>query len=167
MFIFEFTDEYIIIYNKKTKKIQKEEIPNNVIKKNKIYDFKKLLIIINKLVDKYQVINNLFKTKLYILTFFKSSPVDIYLYEQLFKNISNINLKIVNAKSLIDEKVILISGNYLYLNNEIIEINQIPNEQYILVGNSPHFNALKEKLNKTLNLYEYENSDTILYETVK
>ena len=46
MFTFELTDNYILIYNHKTKEIIKEEIPYNIISNNKIYDYLKLNKII-------------------------------------------------------------------------------------------------------------------------
>ena len=42
-FIFELTDDYINIYNKKTKELISVSINSNIIVKNRIYDYLKLL----------------------------------------------------------------------------------------------------------------------------
>ena len=64
MFTFELTDNYILIYNNKTKEIIKEEIPYNIISNNKIYDYLKLNKIIIDIINKYKLLNSLFKTKI-------------------------------------------------------------------------------------------------------
>ena len=69
MFTFELTDNYILIYNHKTKEIIKEEIPYNIISNNKIYDYLKLNKIIIDIINKYKLLNSLFKTKINILIF--------------------------------------------------------------------------------------------------
>ena len=64
MFTFELTDNYILIYNHKTKEIIKEEIPYNIISNNKIYDYLKLNIIIIDIINKYKLLNS---SRLYTL----------------------------------------------------------------------------------------------------
>ena len=60
-FIFELTDDYINIYNKKTKELISVSINSNIIVKNRIYDYLKLVQILNDIVNKYKVINSIFK----------------------------------------------------------------------------------------------------------
>lgn len=51
-FIFELTDDYINIYNKKTKELISVSINSNIIVKNRIYDYLKLVHILNDIVNK-------------------------------------------------------------------------------------------------------------------
>ncbi len=97
MFTFELTDNYILIYNHKTKEIIKEEIPYNIISNNKIYDYLKLNKIIIDIINKYKLLNSLFKTKINILIFENKTPTEIYLLKNLFKNLSNINMNKINV----------------------------------------------------------------------
>lgn len=94
------------------------------------------------------------------------SPTDYYLYDSLFKYVSNISVKVIEA-SLILKKLdfLYVSGKYLYYNNNIVYNYSLPNKKYILVGYSNNINEIKENL-KTKYL-ELENSNTILYEEVK
>ena len=55
MFTFELTDNYILIYNHKTKEIIKEEISYNIISNNEIYDYLKLNKIIIDIINKYKL----------------------------------------------------------------------------------------------------------------
>ena len=82
-FIFELTDDYINIYNKKTKELISVSINSNIIVKNRIYDYLKLIHILNDIVNKYKVINSIFKTKIVILNFEDSSPSENYLRKNL------------------------------------------------------------------------------------
>lgn len=161
LFLFEFTDNYIIIYDKKQSKIIKEDIDQEIIVNNKIYDFKKLQILINRIVEKNKIINNIFKTNITFLLFEKMNPSEIYLYNHLFLNSTNINLQILYVNSLFKENIVLISGKKLYYNNHIISKNKI-NNKWIIVGYSLN-NYHDLFLN---NLVTYENSDTIIYEKV-
>ena len=101
MFTFELTDNYILIYNHKTKEIIKEEIPYNIISNNKIYDYLKLNKIIIDIINKYKLLNSLFKTKINILIFENKTPTEIYLLKNLFKNLSNININLMTANAII------------------------------------------------------------------
>ena len=113
-FIFELTDDYINIYNKKTKELISVSINSNIIVKNRIYDYLKLVQILNDIVNKYKVINSIFKTKIVILNFEDSSPSENYLRKNLFKKIINVNAKIINTFETLDDNHIFISGNYSY-----------------------------------------------------
>ena len=121
MFTFELTDNYILIYNHKTKEIIKEEIPYNIISNNKIYDYLKLNKIIIDIINKYKLLNSLFKTKINILIFENKTPTEIYLLKNLFKNLSNININLIHVSSLFDNKHLFISGNKLYYQDKKVE----------------------------------------------
>lgn len=165
--IFELTDKYILIYNKKNKCLNKEIMPDNIIKNNKIYDYQKLLIIINKICLKYKINESFFKTKIYVLIFEKLSPSEIFLIKSLFKNINNSNIKIVHATSLISDNVIFNSGEYLYYKDQ--KLNKINNKDtYILAGYCINIDKVKKSLIKKykINILEYENSNTILFEKI-
>ena len=106
-FIFELTDDYINIYNKKTKELISVSINSNIIVKNRIYDYLKLVQILNDIVNKYKVINSIFKTKIVILNFEDSSPSENYLRKNLFKKIINVNAKIINTFEILVAPVAL------------------------------------------------------------
>ena len=165
-FIFELTDDYINIYNKKTKELISVSINSNIIVKNRIYDYLKLVHILNDIVNKYKVINSIFKTKIAILNFEDSSPSENYLRKNLFKKIINVNAKIINTFEILDDNHIFISGNYSYYKGKInYNLNK---KKYIVVGNSPIKDNIKNDLKKNnkIKLLEYENSNTILYENI-
>ena len=158
-FIFELTDDYINIHNKKTKELISVSINSNIIVKNRIYDYLKLVHILNDIVNKYKVINSIFKTKIVILNFEDSSPSENYLR-------INVNAKIINTFEILDDNHIFISGNYSYYKGKInYNLNK---KKYIVVGNSPIKDNIKNDLKKNnkIKLLEYENSNTILYENI-
>ena len=64
MYTLELTDNYILIFNHKTNILSKEEIPCNIIINNKIYDFLKLNNIMYDIINKYKILNSLFKVKI-------------------------------------------------------------------------------------------------------
>jgi len=166
MYIFEFTDASIKIYNSKSKKLIKEDIPLGVIKDNKIYDYLKLLSILNKIVNKHKLINSLFRVKVKILIFEKMSPSEIYLFKYSFKFTSNVVTEIVNVSKLFKGNYLLVSGNIVYMNNKVLK--KLKKCDYILIGNSDSFEDIKNSLEKKyqVRILEYENSDTIIYEKV-
>lgn len=165
--IFELTDNYILIYNKKKKILKIENIPANIIKDNKIYDFQKLLIIMNKIFVKNKLNDSFFKTKIYVLIYEKLSPSEIFLIKSLFKNMNISYIKIVHASSILQNNIIFISGNNLYYKDQKL-IFLKPKDNYILVGYNNNLNKIKEELIKKykINILEYENSNTILFEKI-
>ncbi len=166
MFIFEFTDKEIIIYNKKKKSLIKELIPENIIVNNRVYDYLKLVNIINKIVNKYKVNNTLFRVNINILVFERLSPSNIYLLKNAFKSISNFKVEIINVSRYFDNNYIFISGDIIYYDNKVLK--NIKNGSYILIGNSDHFQEYKKSLEKRykIDILEYENSNTIIYEKI-
>ncbi len=166
MFIFEFTDKEIKLYNQKKNILIKEIIPEKVILNNKIYDYLKLVNILGKIVNKYKIINTLFKVNVKVLLFEKVSPSEIYLYKNAFKSISNIGVEIINVYRYFDINYLFISGNIIYYDNK--PLKNLKKGEYVLVGNSNDYDEIRNYLVKKykINLLEYENSDTIIYEKV-
>ena len=166
MFTFELTDNYILIYNHKTKEIIKEEIPYNIISNNKIYDYLKLNKIIIDIINKYKLLNSLFKTNINILIFENKTPTEIYLLKNLFKNLSNININLIHVSSLFDNKHLFISGNKLYYQDKKVE--RLNNNEYILVGYNENYPKLKEKIYQKYNikLLQYEDSYRKIFDKV-
>lgn len=162
MYTLELTDNSVIFYNQKTKKLIIEHIPSNVVVNNKIYDFEKLEKILKKIINKQNILNSFFKIKIKILIFEKYTPSDKYLALNLFKNFSNIKPKLIYPLNNYDKKHILISGNKTY---HINKDKLIPKEEYILIGyieNPDIISSIEQELN--IKLIKYENSTTIIYE---
>ena len=111
--------------------------------------------------DKNKIINGVFKTKIKILLFEKKTPAELYLYNELFNN-SNILIEIIYATNIIQGNIIFRSGNYIYYYNKVINPNKLKDNKYIIVGCLDNI-----MLNNKIKLLEYENSNTILYETIK
>lgn len=166
MYIFEFTDKEIIIYNQKKKLLIKEIIPDKIIVNNKIYDYLKLINILNKIVNKYKVVNTLFRVNVKILLFEKMSPSEIYLYKNLFKNISNVIVEVINVYRYFDENYLFVSGDIIYFDNKPLKL--LKKGKYVLVGNSNDYEIIRKKLMKKykIEVFEFENSQTIIYEKV-
>lgn len=163
--IIELNDEYINIYNKKNKKIYIEKIPPKIIINNKIYDYLQLTKILEIIFNKHNFFNSFFKTKITIILFEKPSPSEIYLINNLFKNISNVILKIKFVNDFFESNHLIISGNIIYNNNKPIKrLNK--NQNYILIGYYNDYECLISKLEKKykINILFYENSNTIIYE---
>ena len=167
MYIFEFTDNYIKIYNPKKKILIKEILPCNIIENNKVYDYLKLVVILNKIVNKYKLMNRLLRVKIKILVFEKLSPSEMYLLRNLFRFTSNVITEIVSVNMLFKGNYLFVSGNIVYVNNEPIKGIK-KNDSYILIGNSENFELIKNELEKKykVSILEYENSDKIIYEKV-
>lgn len=166
MYIFEFTDKEIKIYNQKKKILIKEMIPEKIIVDNKIYDYLKLVNILNKTLNKYKIINTLFRVHVKLLLFEKMTPSEIYLCKSAFKNISNIAVDVVNVYRYFDNNYLFVSGDIIYFENK--PLKTLKKREYVLVGNSNDYDDIREKLIKKykINLLEYENSDMIIYEKV-
>lgn len=166
MYIFEFTDECINVYNQKKQEMFSEFIPAKVIVNNKIYDYLKLVNIIENIVNKYKIINTLFRIKIKILIFEKLSPSEIYLFKNLFKYVSNVIVEIVNVNKVFNGSYLFVSGNKVYYNNSVV--NKLKHQDYILIGKSNNFNLLKSKLEEKykISILEYENSETYIFENV-
>ena len=165
MYVFEFTDNEIKIFNKKTKKLVIEKIPKDIIKNNKIYDFLKLTDKLNKIVYNYKIINTFFRIKIIILVFESITPTEEYLFKSLFVSFSNADVQLININNIFDNRHLFISGDNLYYNNKKIE--RISKGEYILIGNYDKYSSLKKKIEKNnITLLEYENSNTIIYEKV-
>lgn len=164
MYTLELTDNSIIFYNQKTKKLIIEDIPSNVIVNNKIYNFEKLKKILKNIINKQNILNSFFKVKIKILIFEKYTPSDKYLALNLFKDFSNIKPTLIYPLNNYDKKHILISGNKTY---HINKDKLIPKEEYILIGYTKNPDTLfkiEEELN--IKLIKYENSNTIIYEQI-
>lgn len=166
MYIFEFTDKEIKIYNQKKKVLIKEMIPEKIIVDNKIYDYLKLVQVLNKIVSKYKIINTLFRINVKLLLFERMTPSEIYLYKSAFKSVSNIVVEVINVYRYFDSNYLFISGNIIYYDNK--PLKYLKKGEYVLVGNSNDYDSIRLKLVKRfkINILEYENSDTIIYEKV-
>jgi len=166
MYIFEFTDEEIKIFNKKKNILIKEKIPSNIIVNNKLYDYLKLYNILLNIINKYKLNNHLFKINIKVLIFEEISPSEIYLYKLLFKELSNYKVSIIYIKDYFPSNTIFISGKELYYHNK--KLDKLKKDKYILVGNSDNFKDLKPSLENKYNitLLEYEKCNTIIYEKV-
>lgn len=166
MYALELTDKYILLYNSKTKTITKEPIPYNVIKDNKIYDIQRLKKIIIKIIDKYKLLNTLFKINIKILIFEKITPSEIYLVKNILKNFSNINIEIVHPSIYFDQTHLLISGDKIYNNNK--EIKEYNKEEYILVGYNEKYNEKISEISSQnkIKIYKYENSKQLIFDKI-
>ena len=166
MYIFEFTDKEIRIYNKKKNQLYIETIPPNLIVNNKIYDYLQLVNLFTKILNKYKILNSIFRIKIKILIFENMSPSDIYLFKNLFKVISNVSIEIISVYSYFNDKTIFISGDKIYYKNKLLK--NIEEGIFTLVGISEDFELVKERLEKKhkIKIFEYENNDTIIYEKV-
>ena len=166
MYIFEFTDKEIKIYNQKKKCLIKEPIPERVIVNNKIYDYLKLVGVLNKIVNKYKVINTLFRIRVKLLLFEKMTPSELYLCKSAFKSVSNIAVDIINVYRYFDSNYLFVSGNIIYFENKPLKL--LKKGEYVLVGNADNYKEIRTKLIKKykVNILEYENSDMIIYEKV-
>ncbi len=166
MYIFEFTDKQIKIYNKKNNKLILEPIPPKIIVNNKIYDFVKLTLVLNKVVNKYKVINTLFRVKISVLVFQSISPSELYLIKNLLRGFSNILVDVIYVSNMFDNNYIFISGDEIYFNNK--PLYRLKRESYILVGNTENFDIIKDNLERKykIKLLSFENSNTLIYEKV-
>lgn len=166
MYVFELTDKEIKIYNQKKKILIKEIIPERIIVDNKIYDYLKFVNVLNKILNKYNIINTLFKVHVKLLLFEKLTPSEVYLCKNAFKSISNVSVDVINIYRYFDDNYLFVSGNILYFENKPLKV--LKKGEYILVGNSSDYNEIREQLiNKyKIKLLEYENSDMIIYEKV-
>ncbi len=168
--LIEFTDDKIFIYNKKKNIVIVENILPMIIVNNKIYDYLKLKRILRKIVYKYKLVNNFFKTKFNVLLFEKITPSEEYLYINLFDEAVNVKVNLLMVSSLLDdERHIMISGDILYYKSEVLR-KLVSNRDYILVGNADisRYNTLEKWLEKkyNVNILKYENSENIIYSLV-
>lgn len=167
MYVFEFTNKNIKIYNKKTKKLIIEPIPSKIIVDNQIYDFVKLNRILSKIVNKYKLINSFFRIKIKIIIFEILSPSNLFLFKNVFNNIANLDVEVVNIAQYFEDNTIFISGNRFYYQER--SLKKLNNQySYYLVGNSE---KLDENINYLENIFKiriftYENNNTIIYEKV-
>ncbi len=166
MYTFEFTDKEIKIYKTKKKILIKEMIPEKIIVNNKIYDYLKLVSILNKILVKYKIVNTLFRIHVKVLVFEKMSPSEIYLFKSAFKSITNAVVEIINVYRYFDSNYIFISGDTLYYGNK--KLDNLKKGEYVLVGNSDNYESVRDYLIKKykVKILEYENSNTIIYEKV-
>lgn len=166
MYTLELTDEYILIYNNKTKTLIKETIPYNIIKNNQIYDFIRLNKLLSKIIEKNKILNSFFKIKIRILIFEKKSPSEIYLVNKLFNSFLNINLELIYPSKYFDNNHILVSGKVLYLNNKILK--NLKEREYIIIGYNEDYEKLQNNISKNYNIltYKYENSVSIIFDKI-
>lgn len=167
MYVFEFTDKSIKIFNKKNNMLIIEPIPPNIIINNLVYDYVKLNSLLSRIFYKYKLISSFFKIKIKVIIFEMMSPSNIFLFKNAFNNITNLNVEIVNITRYFKDNTIFISGNKFYYNEK--PLKKLENKQeYYLVGNSNQINEIKQKLenNYKINILIYENNNTIIYEKV-
>lgn len=167
MYVFEFTDKSIKIFNKKNNMLIIEPIPPNIIINNLVYDYVKLNSLLSRIFYKYKLISSFFKIKIKVIIFEMMSPSNIFLFKNAFNNITNLNVEIVNITRYFEDNTIFISGNKFYYNEK--PLKKLENKQeYYLVGNSNQINEIKQKLEKNykINILIYENNNTIIYEKV-
>ncbi len=166
MYIFELTDQEIIIYDKKRKKLIKEIISERIIVDNKIYDYLKFVKVLNNIILKNRIIKSIFRIKIKILIFEECSPSEIYLIKKAFNSISNFDTQIVYINRYFEDNTIFISGKNLYYKNKVLK--NIKKGEYVLIGNTNDYDYLKKTLTNKfkIELLEYENSNTIIYEKV-
>lgn len=167
MYVFEFTDKSIKIFNKKNNTLIIEPIPPNIIINNLVYDYVKLNSLLSKIFNKYKLISSFFKIKIKVIIFEMMSPSNIFLFKNAFNNITNLNVELINITSYFEDNTIFISGNKFYYNEK--PLKKLNNKQkYYLVGNSNEINEVKQTLEKNykINILIYENNNTIIYEKV-
>ena len=170
------TDKIIYIFHIKKKQLTEIEIKKNIIKENKVYDPKKLINLLNKILKENLINNKLFKTKIYLLLNKNLNPSENFCFKYVFNNILNINYKIIYEENLLKEKnELILWEDYLYFKSKLININDknaikkdLENKNYILIGNSSNWEKYKQSLEDNLKneILEYENSHTILFERV-
>lgn len=162
-YILELTDNYINIYDAKKNKLFREEINPNIIVNNKIYDYLRLNRYIRLIALKYKIINNLFKSSIYILSFFEITPSEKYLIENLFKNIMDVSIKIIYPYYLFDKNHLFVSGKIVYYKNKVLDSKIKGN--YVIIGYSDNIKSIKSQLETKypVNILEYENGKTMIY----
>ena len=118
------------------------------------------------IINKYKILNSLFKVKINILLFEKSSPSEIYLIKNLFKNISNLTVEIIHPSTYFDSNHLLTSGGKLYYKDK--KVDKLLNKDYILVGYNEDYQNLKSQILKKNNckILEYENSYRTIFDNV-
>ncbi len=160
IYVVKLTDENIYVYNKKTKKLYTKEIKKNIIKENKIYDISK---IIKQLRIIFFKTKGLLKPKVKVLISKHLSPAEKYLFKKTFSEIPNINYKLVTENKLLEsKKEIIIWGDIIYLKKPIKITEEILKtlNRNIAIGISNTFDSIKNNFDY---IYEYENSDKILF----
>ena len=119
----------------------------------------------------------IFKLNLNILINNNFTPTDIFVLEYILTKLANVKYKIIKEESLLkDKNTIIIWNDYLnfvekeqFTNiKEMKNINIILKKNNILVGISPNLEKNKKILEEyfKINILEYENSETILFERV-
>lgn len=168
------TDDNIYFYQAKEQSLVKEPIMANIIHELKIYNVKKAIKLLETFFNKHKVNEGLLKTKIYIIVSKTFSPAELFLFEHIFKALMNIKAVIIFEEDLIkDKKEVIIWDNYLNLIKQkriinLAEINELEIKDIILIGISEHYQKYKDDLTKKMkiNILEYENSDTILFERI-
>lgn len=166
MYIFELTDNYILIYNCRDKSLIREDIPLNIIRDNKIYDFLRLNGIIRFIVNKYKLLNSLFRVKIRVLLFERLSPSDVYLFRNIFRGISNVDVDIVHPFKFFDSSHILISGDRLYCCDRIL--NDVSSSCVVLVGYSDNYDGVLDFVASKYGVkaLRYENSKYLIFDKI-
>ena len=100
----------------------------------------------------------------------------MFSFEFVFKNILNINYVIKYEEDLLKEKnEIILWEEQLYLKSKTFSINckeeiitNLQNNNFILIGSSSNWANYKNDIEDIIDnkIYEYENSQTILFERV-
>ena len=176
IYIIKLTDTVIYLYHQKNKCLITEDIPPNIIKNNRIYHVKKTIQTLEKIIKKNKMNNHLIRKNHIFLIDKSFSPVEIFALEYCLKALESIKYTLIKEETLIEERNALIIWQDLINIMEkakLINIKDISKEEgklkgknYILYGISDKFEEHKDYLSKVLeiNLLEYENSDTILFE---
>ena len=101
------------------------------------------------------------------------TPVEIFALEHCLKETEGIKFKLLKEEELADKKSLILWGDNLNIvqNKEVInikDINKIKLKQsgYIIYGISDSIEEYKKMLSDTfkIEILEYENSETILFE---
>ena len=171
--IIKLTDNNIYLYNKKKKKLITEPISSNIIKDCKIYNVKKIIKTLEEVIKRNKMNDGILKTNLKILINETITPAEKFTLEHVLSRLINVKYELISEESLINDKDILIMwSDNIYYQKSKANINEVKKSTFsikkeiILVGMSDNFEKNKEILERVfkINIFEYENSDTILFE---
>ena len=155
------------------------DITSNIIKDNKVYHVKKTIKMLESIIKKYRINNSIFRKKHIFLIDNSYTPVERFALEYCLKNLESIKYELVKEEDLLNEKNALVIWDEqinIVEKSKVINIKTISslkkdlkNKNYILIGCSDRFEEHKNKLSQLLEIeiLEYENSDTILFDRVK
>jgi len=177
IYIIKLTDDKIYLYHQKTKNLVTENITKNIIKNNKVYHVKKTIKTLRAIIRKHKINNHILRKNHIFLIDKSFSPVEIFALEYCLKSLESIKYTLIKEETLVNDKnALIIWQNTLNVVEKgiIININKVHNinlkaNSYVLYGISEKLEDHKKRLSETLkiNILEYENSETILFEGAK